>query len=92
MNYYGAQLLRCSREPVLSLFLGWHVWSLFRGAGYAFLVFEAASLSRLSGRTLYPPRVRAWRWAAAFALLGADVVSKSLLIRPVQEALLDALR
>lgn len=89
MNYYGAQLLRRSHDPVHSLLLGWHVWSLLRGAGFAFLIFEVASLSlsRLAGRSLDAPRVRAWRWAAGLLLLAADAGSKVLLLRPVQEAL-----
>jgi hypothetical protein len=94
MNFYGAQLMGCSRHPAAALLVGWHVWSLARGLGFAVLIFEVLSLSlgRLTGRELSRPRLRRWRWTAGLSLLAADAVLKVLLLGAVQRWLLGDLR
>jgi hypothetical protein len=94
MNFYGARLMVCSRSPATALLLGWHVWSLVRGLGFAVLSFEVLSLSfgRLTGRELSSPRCRAWRWSAGLALFAADALLKLVLVHAVQQGLHDNLR
>ena len=54
MNYYVGQLLANSSEPIGSLLLGWHPWSVMRGFCYVLLVYEIAAwaLGRFSQRRL----------------------------------------
>jgi hypothetical protein len=94
MNFYTVQLMRHSASPALAVLLGWHVWSLVRGAGLAVITVEVVSLSlgRLTGRDFSTTRTRQARWAAGLSLLVLDGVLKVLLLRPVQEALLANLR
>jgi len=94
MNFYSAQLAGCSRHPASALMLGWHVWSLARGLGFAVLIFEILSLSlgRLTGRELSTPTLRRRRWSAGLSCLAADAVLKGVLIGAVQQWLLGDLR
>jgi hypothetical protein len=89
MNGYVAELLRHSHVPGTALALGWHPWSLCRGAGYLFLTFEVASLSlaRLTGVRLSTPARRRRRWLAGLALLLLDGVLKYFLLEPVRRTL-----
>ena len=45
MNADVSQLLLHSHDPWTALALGWHPWSLCRGVGYMFVIFEVSSLS-----------------------------------------------
>ena len=94
MNYYSVRLMQCSWNPLTAGLLGWHVWSLVRGVGFAFVTVEVLSLSlgRLAGRELSTPRARRWRWGLGLGLLLLDGALKAVLLRPVQEALLANLR
>jgi len=94
MNYCCVRLMHGSLSPGTAGLLGWHVWSLVRGVGLAFVTIEALSLSlgRLTGRGLSTPPARRARWIAGLGLLVLDGVLKALLLRPVQEALLRNLR
>jgi len=94
MNFYCVQLMKTSRSAALAGLLGWHVWSLVRGVGLAFVTVEILSLSlgRLTGRDLSTPPARRRRWAAGLGLLALDGILKALLLCPVQAALLAHLR
>ncbi len=86
MNFYNGRLLAASDSAVISLALGWHLWSLARAVGYAMLVYEltSVSLGRILGRSLSPPADRRRRWALAAAFLLMDVAFKIVLMGPVQ--------
>ena len=45
MNYYNGQLIRSSKNGFLALALGWHLWSILRGAGYTLLSFQLVALA-----------------------------------------------
>jgi hypothetical protein len=94
MNFYSARLADCSRSPATALLLGWHVWSIARGLGFAVLSVEVLSLSlgRLTGRELSCRRDRVWRWSAALALFVADALFKFFLVHAVQQRLHDNLQ
>ncbi|MCZ7644482.1 MAG: hypothetical protein M5U26_04230 [Planctomycetota bacterium] len=70
MNYYVARLAHGSFDGLVSVGLGWHLWSLLRGAGFLFLTFEVASLSleRLTGAPSPPPPAApaAGAWGSGF--------------------------
>ncbi|MEW6212011.1 MAG: hypothetical protein AB1631_26885 [Acidobacteriota bacterium] len=85
MNFYNAQLINQSVNPTLALALGWHVWSLLRGAGFLFITYETVSLSlgRLTGAR--SKKRRSWRWVTGLTCLVADGVTKYILIEAVRE-------
>jgi hypothetical protein len=89
MNGYVGQLLRHSDNPATALALGWHPWSLCRGAGYLFLTFEIASLSltRLTGVPLSTRKRQRRRWVMGFSLLVLDGLLKFWLLEPVRRIL-----
>lgn len=93
MNFYNGRLLDRSASLPLALLLGWHVWSLLRGAGYVFLSFELTSLSLqwISGTRVSNLANRSWRWALGVSFLAADAVTKILLLEPVRQALFNNL-
>jgi len=64
MNAYVSQLLLRSHNPWTAMALGWHPWSVCRGLGYLFVLFEVSSLSlgRLLGLPLSTLRRRCERW------------------------------
>jgi hypothetical protein len=89
MNFYVGRLMVASEQPALALAAGWHPWSVLRGLGYTFLVYEVASLSleRLSGVKLSTVRRRRLRWAAALGFCVADGVVKFGTLGLVREVL-----
>jgi hypothetical protein len=89
MNFYNAQLLSASASQPLALVLGWHPWSLLRGAGYVLLSFEIVSLALawISGVPVATRRARAWRWTLGLAFLAADGLVKIVLLEPVRRSL-----
>lgn len=93
MNFYNAQLLHHSREGWWALLLGWHIWSLLRGAGYVVLTYEMTSLSLqfFSDRQNSTWRQRGLRWAIALTCLAADAISKYALLEAVRVRLFENL-
>ena len=85
MNYYVAQLLRASGRPA-AVFAGWHLWSIFRGVGYAFLTVEILSLTLdwLARRKVQLHRARL---AAGLFFLLLDGAAKQALLEPVRVVL-----
>jgi hypothetical protein len=76
-----------SRSPAVALLLGWHPWSVCRGAGYVLIAFAVASVSlrRLMGRR--PRRGAGKLLIAGMTLLIADGVLKLLLLETVRQSL-----
>ena len=93
MNCYVGHLLAVSRSGVVSVVVGWHVWSVLRGVAYTRLCFEASSLGLqwMTGVPLSTRPRRRRRWAVAVALLLADGMLKWLLLEPVRRTLADNL-
>lgn len=91
MNYYNGRLLERSVSPIWSLALGWHIWSLLRGAGFLILTFEACSLAMQfwTWTPISSPPRRAFRWTAGLGLLLCDAVAKAWLLGPVRDQLLE---
>jgi hypothetical protein len=89
MNFYNAQLMAQSSNHVLSLALGWHVWSWLRGLGYLFIAFEiiSFSLGRMTGRG-QASRLRWQRLGIGLAFLISDGLVKVILLEPVREQML----
>ena len=89
MNVYVGRLL-ASSEPGIGLIFAWHPWSLCRGVGFLFLVYEltSLSLSRLTGERLSSARWRWRRWQLAVLFLCLDAVGKFYLTEPVRRVLL----
>jgi len=89
MNSYVSQLLLHSHDSWTAVLLGWHPWSVCRGAGYLVLTFEVASLSlaRLTGVPLSTPRRRRRRWLVGLAFLALDCVIKFCFLDSVRRAL-----
>ncbi|MCR4414613.1 MAG: hypothetical protein NUV77_19525 [Thermoguttaceae bacterium] len=89
MNFYNAQLLSASASRPLALVLGWHPWSLLRGAGYVLVSFEIVSLALawISGVPVATRRARLWRWTLGLAFLAADGLVKLVLLEPVRRSL-----
>jgi hypothetical protein len=94
MNFYVGRLLAGSENPAIALLLGWHPWSLCRGIGYLWIVFEVASISleRMAGVPLSTRRRRATRWALGLGFLVLDGAIKLALLDVVREALAENLR
>lgn len=90
MNFYTAQLARGSAHPAWIAAVGWHLWSLLRGAGFLFITYEvlSRSLERMTGRRLSEPRARRRRWLLGLGLLLADAAAKACLMEPAREELL----
>lgn len=90
MNFYTAQLLRHSQNGPQALALGWHLWSLLRGAGYLLITFEVMSLAlqHLLRMPLATRRRRQQRWAPGLGLILADGLAKAVLLEPVRASLL----
>lgn len=91
MNYYNGRLLERSASPAWSLALGWHIWSLLRGAGFLVLTYETCSLA-MQTWTWVPNsslKRRSLRWSAGLALLLCDAVAKAWLLGPVRDQLLE---
>lgn len=93
MNYYNAQLLHHSRQGWWALLLGWHIWSLLRGAGYVVLTYEMTSFSLqfFSDRQNSTWQHRGLRWAIACTCLAADAISKYALLEVVRIRLFENL-
>jgi hypothetical protein len=89
MNFYVGRFLADADAPGLGLALGWHPWSVCRGAGYLFLTYEITSLSlaRLTGSSLSTPGRRCRRWALGLMFLLLDGVVKYFCLGPVRDAL-----
>jgi hypothetical protein len=94
MNFYVGQLVAHSQSPAMALAVGWHPWSLCRGAGYVLLTFEVTSLSlsRLAGVPLSSRRARWWRWGLGLGFLTLDAVIKYTCLEPVRQFLAATLR
>jgi hypothetical protein len=91
MNYYNGRLLEKSDNPVWSLTLGWHVWSLLRGAGFLVLTFETCSLAMQfwTWTANSTPRRRAWRWSIGLGFLLCDAAAKAWLLESVRDQLFE---
>lgn len=89
MNFYVGRLLGVSRNPVVALVFGWHLWALLRGVAYTRLAYEMASvaLGRVLGLALVPPAVRLRRLALVLGLLIADGLLKYVGLGGVREVL-----
>ena len=86
MNFYVGRLLAVSRNPFVTLFVGWHFWSILRGVAYTRIVFEVSSLSlsRMTGIPLSTRPRRRRRWLVGLACLGLDGLGKLLALEPVR--------
>jgi hypothetical protein len=89
MNFYVGELINHSHHPWLAVALGWHPWSVCRGAGYLFLTFEIASLSfeHLTGVRLSSRRRRIARWSAGLSFLLIDGIVKFCFLDTVRRLL-----
>jgi hypothetical protein len=89
MNYYVGRLIAASDNPWLAAAVGWHVWSVCRGVGYLFILFEVTSFSleRLTGVRLSSPARRRRRWLVGLTFLVLDGVLKFFLLEPTREIL-----
>jgi hypothetical protein len=89
MNAHVARLLRHSHDPWTALVLGWHPWSICRGVGYMFVIYEVSSLSlaRLLGVSVSTACRRRRRWFFGLGLLFADGMLKFLSLELVRQVL-----
>jgi hypothetical protein len=89
MNVYLGQLVAHSDAPGVALLLGWHPWSVCRGVGYLFLIYEVTSLSlaRLTGEMLSSPARRRRRWLLGLGFLLLDGLLKYLTLESVRAVL-----
>jgi len=89
MNYYNGRLIGISRNPVVALWFGWHLWSLLRGVGYVVLTYELASLGLqiTMGCQLASWRDRAIRWGVGIGFLLLDATAKWYLLEIVRRQL-----
>jgi hypothetical protein len=55
MNYYVAQCMLAGREPLLTMVVAWHFWSVIRVAGY---IMIASAIYQLELLTVQPRRAR----------------------------------
>jgi hypothetical protein len=94
MNFYVGRLLAHSQSPAVALAVGWHPWSLCRGAGYLVLTFEltSLSLSRLAGVRLATSRARRWRWCVGLGFVALDGIIKFTCLESVRQVLAANLR
>lgn len=94
MNFYNAQLIARSSNQTLALMTGWHVWSLLRGIGYLFVIYEviAFSFEFFSGVTIATKKARRLRWAVGLAFILADGVVKATLLESVRAQLFSNLK
>ncbi|MFH1861878.1 MAG: hypothetical protein ABH878_03605 [bacterium] len=78
MNYYNAQLMRCSVQELRAVQYGWHIWSILRGLGYVIITLEilSFSLQRLTRVRLSTTRLRLARLLVGLSFLGADCIVK----------------
>jgi hypothetical protein len=93
MNYYVGRLAAESRNPLLTIAVGWHPWSFLRVMGYAVLLFEMVSwsLERFTGRTLSTPRRRLLRWTVGLSCCLGDGLVKYFAADWVRQVLYDNL-
>ncbi|PQO27241.1 hypothetical protein [Blastopirellula marina] len=93
MNCYVGNMLNQSQSPMVTLFVGWHIWSVCRGLGYLVLTFEVVSysLERLSRVHLSTRLRRITRWQIGLGFLVLDGVLKYNLLEIVRQALEDNL-
>ncbi len=93
MNCYVGNMLNQSQNPMVTLFVGWHIWSICRGLGYLVLTFEIVSysLERLSRVHLSTRLRRITRWQIGLSFLILDGVLKYNLLEVVRQALEDNL-
>jgi len=89
MNFYVGQLLAQAATPGPNAVLAWHPWSLCRGFGFLFVIYEVVSLSlsRLSGVSLSPWPRRARRWGLGLGFLVLDAIVKFFSLEPVRQLL-----
>jgi hypothetical protein len=89
MNGYVSQLLLHSHDSWTVFGMGWHPWSICRGIGFCFIIFEVCSISlgRLTGSALSNRRRRAVRWLVGIGFLSLDAALKYVLLEPVRAAL-----
>lgn len=94
MNFYVGQYLAHIQGPFPGMVLSWHPWSLCRGVGFFFLVYELTSLalSALTGERLSPMRWRLWRLGLGIGFLLLDGVVKWTFTEPVRQVLSAGLR
>jgi hypothetical protein len=90
MNFYAGQLWALSGDPRAAV-VGWHIWSMLRGAGFAILTM---TIIVVVVEWLQTRRVRiSWgRFGCGAALLVADVVVKFQSMPAVRDVLYGYLR
>jgi hypothetical protein len=78
MNFYVGQYLAHAKGPGAGMLFAWHPWSVCRGVGMLFLVYEFTSLSlaRLTGQRLSTPGRRWTRVGLGVGFLLLDGVIK----------------
>lgn len=94
MNFYVGQYLAHAERPGAMAVLAWHPWSVCRGLGFLFLVYELTSLSlaRLTGQPLSPLSRRLWRVGLGLGFLLLDGAVKWTFTEPVRQILSAGLR
>lgn len=89
MNCYVGNMLNQSKNPAITLLVGWHIWSITRGLGYLFLTYEVTSysLERFTkvSLSIRARRIRRWQFGLGFLIL--DGILKYNLLEVVRQAL-----
>lgn len=93
MNVYVGRYFATAETLGPGAMLAWHPWSMCRGIGYLFVVWEVTSLSlaRLTGQPLSPLARRLQRWGVGIGLVLLDGVIKWHFTEPVRQLLASGL-
>jgi hypothetical protein len=90
MNYYVAQVMHASREPLLAMVVAWHFWSVIRVAGYIILASAIYQLEigALNYRRLGSVTLTVLSGVVfGFFLVVTDAFLKLQYAKPIQEIL-----